>query len=86
MLEEEFLKLVSELLDSTKEDALKSARELYHSGAIDPENPIFSPPIGGSYVLPKLFMQAYADRMKYQWGMPDRKDYKRELKNIKNFV
>lgn len=75
-----FLDRVEELADETHDDILKSARELLKSGAVD---------LGeyeDNYILPKLFMTAYALRMEELWSPPrgrllDR--YKNQIETMK---
>jgi hypothetical protein len=81
--EEEFLNKVSELMDKTKKDALESAKSVFNSGAIDKDDKTYE----GTYVLPKLFIVAYATRMKYQWSpLSAYPKYKKIVKNLEHFI
>ena len=84
--EEEFVNKVEELASRTLEDMLGSARILYRSGAIDPEDPSYT----NSYILPKLFMMAYAARLRDIWSpWGNRKmnpKINKVVKNIERFI
>jgi hypothetical protein len=82
LTESQFLSMISELFDRSKESALKSAHELWNSGAIEPEN------YENNYRLPKMFMTVYSSTMKGQyaplggWGNKEKK----EIRNMEHFV
>ena len=79
--EEEFLNKVSELMDKTKKDALESAKSVFNSGAIDKED------FENTYLLPKIFLIAYATRLKYQWSpLSAYPNHKKTVRNIEKFI
>jgi hypothetical protein len=78
--EEQFIEMVSELMDTTKADALEKAKSLYRSGAIDPES------YDDNFILPKIFMTAYADRINDMWHPRRLSKTQEEIKNIKHFI
>jgi hypothetical protein len=75
-----FISKVAELMDTTKVDALEKARSLYRSGAIDPDS------YDDNFMLPKLFMTAYTDRIKDMWHPLHLSKTQEEIKNIKHFI
>jgi len=60
--EEQFLERVGELVELTQVDMHIAAKKLLRSGAVDLEQ------YDVDYVLPKLFMIAYAERLKRHWS------------------
>ncbi|MCK9593825.1 MAG: hypothetical protein M0Q91_17635 [Methanoregula sp.] len=61
--EDGFISKVAELMDITKADALEKARTIYRSSSFN----VTSDAWENDYLLPKLFMTAYADRIKDLW-------------------
>jgi hypothetical protein len=81
LTESQFLAMISELFDRSKESALKSAHELWNSGAIDKEQ------YENNYVLPKMFMVVYAGKMKGDWSrLGTTPEMKKEIRNMEQFV
>jgi len=79
--EQQFLNKVSKLMDRTKEDAMESAKKLYHSGALDTGS------IPDDYVIPKLFMIAYGSRVSSNWSPANlTRAQKKEINNIRCFI
>jgi hypothetical protein len=84
--EEDFMQKVELLVEQTQKDAIIMARRLYRSGALDLDNPDYV----DSYILPKLYMMAYASRMRDIWSpWGNRKmnpKLNREVKNMEKFL
>jgi hypothetical protein len=70
-------------MDKSKDGAISAARSIYRSGAINKDDPDYE----DSYVLPKLFIVAYADHMAWDWSpVNSSKKYRNEIKNISRFI
>ena len=68
-------------MDTTKQAAMEKAKAVYHSGAIDKE--IYE----DNYILPKMFMTAFASHIKEMWHpLAPTPQEKQELKNIEIFI
>lgn len=77
-----FISMVKELAKKSEKDMIKAAEELWNSGAIEPST--YS---RDEYVLPKMFMCAYASRLKLNWGPPSHnKKAMSEIRNFEHFI
>lgn len=78
--EEDFIKKVSELMDTSKVEAIEKARQIYHSGCIDPED------FENDYILPKCFMVAFGKEMVSMWSpLSAGKKIRAIIRNIERF-
>ena len=77
-----YMAMVKELAKRSEKDMVKAADELWKSGAIDPDS--YS---RNEYILPKMFMCAYASRLKRNWGHPyPTRKVQSEIKNFEYHI
>lgn len=77
-----YMAMTRELAKRAERDMIKAADELWESGAINPDSYQRD-----SYILPKMFMCAYADRLRRNWGPPNSgRQHKSEIKNFESFI
>ena len=77
-----YMAMVKELAKRAEKDMVIAADELWKSGAIDPDS--YSKE---GYILPKMFMCAYASRLKRNWGQPHpTRKIQSEIKNFEYFI
>ena len=77
-----YMKMVRELAKRSERDMIKAAEGLWNSGAIDP-----SAYSRDDYILPKMFMCAYAGRLKRMWSPPyHNKKAQSEIRNFEHFI
>jgi hypothetical protein len=74
-----YIAKVEELMDIAKKDALEQAKIAWDSGAIDTGK------YGDDFILPKIFITAYATRMKIQFR-PLSREHLGEARNLEHFI
>jgi hypothetical protein len=76
---DDYIAKVEELMDGVKADAIRHAKIAWDSGALD------TSAFDNTYVLPKIFVTAYARRMRSQFS-PLSKGHLDDVKNLENFI
>ena len=80
MTEEQFLEKVKSMLGEDFEAfVMNRAKKAFKSGAIDPEK------YGNDYILPKIFMSALGEEIKWQYS-PNRPCQIRVRNNLEKFL
>jgi hypothetical protein len=79
MTKKQFIKKVKELHKQTNKTLLEKAEKILKSGCIDLNN------FKNDYVLPKIFITAFYNKMSFQYR-PFDVLAKREVKNLQYFI